>query len=76
MEASDRWQPWDDSKQETAGAFNQMKPVSGPPCTACKHWKPQVQFIHTALGFMYDGVRCCHSEDMHHDFSCFRVIEL
>lgn len=47
-------------------------PISQPPCIRCKHWNPQPTFWHTDEGFRLDYMRLCHTDDMHHDFSCFK----
>lgn len=44
--------------------------ISGPPCSACAHWSPQIKRGHSGLG--YEGVRLCDAEAMHRDFSCFK----
>lgn len=71
MRTSAKWKPWDDSKQDAPAAVNSFNSMGGPPCKWCQYWKPQVKFIETRSGLMYDGVRCCHAEDMNPDFSCF-----
>ena len=75
MPSSPKWNPWDQSKQEAPAAINKHNTMSGPPCALCVFWKPQVQFMHTGNGYVYDGIRCCHSREMHHDFSCFKDSE-
>lgn len=59
------WKPWLDWKTEDIAA---ELPISGPPCGACKHWAPRRFYVHGR----FEGVRCCHAEDMHYDFSCFK----
>jgi hypothetical protein len=72
MPLDEKWKPWEDSKQEAPVAINKHNSMKGPPCLLCKFWKPQVKFLHTEKGYLYDGVRCCHAEEMQPDFSCFR----
>ena len=43
--------------------------VTGPPCSDCAHWRPEAKFD-TRWGL--DGVRMCHAEEQHRDFSCFK----
>mgnify|MGYP001560572136 CR=1 FL=1 len=62
-----KFNPWEDLPAD-APFVN----VSAPPCAHCKHWSPQVLFRPTPFGIKSDGVRLCHSEDMHHDFSCYK----
>jgi hypothetical protein len=52
-------------------SFLPTLPIEGPPCAGCRHWKPQQKVMHTARGFMFDGTRLCHSNEMYSDFSCF-----
>ena len=64
-----RWKPWLDFKDDPQG---ELLPIYGPPCSACKFWRPVVRRIETHLGSQFDGVRMCHSEEQERDFSCFK----
>lgn len=68
-----KWQPWEDTpKDGPPAARNIFNSMSGPPCAYCRHWKPQVTYRATPEGSVFDGVQCCHADEMQHDFSCFR----
>ena len=45
--------------------------IAEPPCKFCTHWNPQVIFRDSPRGQVRDGIRLCHSESQHLDFSCF-----
>lgn len=46
--------------------------IREPPCINCTFWKPQRLFTYIkGVGMEFDKVRCCHAEEMNHDFSCF-----
>jgi hypothetical protein len=62
------WKPWQTFKRNPPDLLG----VNAPPCPDCRHWKPQAKFMDLPTGQIFDGVVCCHAEDMHHDFSCFR----
>jgi hypothetical protein len=62
------WQPWVDFKDSPQGDI----PVYGPPCPACKFWRPVVHRTERPAGSTFDGVQMCHSDDQEHDFSCFK----
>lgn len=68
---SARWQPWVDFKDRPQGPI----PVYSPPCPTCKFWRPVIQRKETPYGDFFDGVTCCHNEDMFGDFSCFKPRE-
>ena len=51
------------------GKFPIALDVAGPPCSACRHWKPVAL---TDKNGNYDGVRLCHADEQFHDFSCFK----
>lgn len=68
-----RWYPWMEFKGEAPQATNNGLPIVEPPCKECKHWNPQVTFRAGAEGQIPDGVRLCHADSMHRDFSCFKV---
>lgn len=67
------WFPWTECKGDAPQATNNGNPISEPPCKVCKHWNPQVTFRNGPEGQIPDGVRLCHAQDMHRDFSCFKV---
>jgi len=50
-------------------------PLKHPPCAGCAHWNPQMMYFEESSGFVPDGVRLCHRNEMHHDFSCFKERE-
>lgn len=50
-------------------------PLEHPPCNGCDHWNPQQTYEHTSTGKRPDGVKLCHRDVMHHDFSCFKERE-
>lgn len=64
------WKPWDVYKRSA-----DIPKIKEPPCPHCRFWRPQVQYIHTSAGYLWDGIRCCHAEDQHHDFSCFKPLK-
>ena len=62
------WEPWAKFSDKPT-----RLPIDGPPCAQCKHWYP-VQLIGTHhQQASSKGVRCCHAESMHSDFSCFDI---
>lgn len=69
---SDKWKPWTDSPVDAPAAMNKYNGMKGPPCSFCLHWNPQVAYRPTPQGFVGDGIVCCHAEEMHPDFSCFK----
>jgi len=46
--------------------------ITAPPCPACRHWVPQIDYRATHTGYEPNGLVCCHAEQMHYDFSCFK----
>jgi len=62
------WAPWEVYKKNQV-----VLPIYRPPCEACAYWRPIRQY--TSAG-AFCGVRLCHGEDMHPDFSCFRQVNL
>ena len=46
-------------------------PIEAPPCPTCLYWNPQVTYYATWQGAVPECIKCCHAEQMHHDFSCF-----
>ena len=66
------WKPWNTlEKQKPHEATNYGDPITEPPCRHCRSFAPQVVFIDTPEGQKQGGVRICHANEMHHDFSCF-----
>jgi hypothetical protein len=66
-----KWQPWYKATGTPPEATNNGEPITEPPCKHCKHWKPEIVFIRGNEGQVVNGVRLCHSESQHQDFSCF-----
>ena len=48
-----------------------MEGVRMPPCIECKHWRPRINIRTFKNNIAFDGITCCHAENMHHDFSCY-----
>ena len=68
------WKPWDEFKEQEDQRANVAKlPIDEPPCKHCRFWFPVLEFdLH--YGYPHTtGVKCCHSEDMFDDFSCYRA---
>lgn len=63
-----KWEPWNKLTGEVP-----ILDIEGPPCSNCKHWKPQPKIDATPTGFVYVGVKLCHVEKMYADFSCFEL---
>lgn len=64
-----QWSPWDTHKVCPPDLLG----IDAPPCSGCKFWRPQARFVELReVGMQWDGVVCCHTEHMEHDFSCFR----
>jgi hypothetical protein len=57
------WEPWEVYKQQL-----EVLQIFAPPCSECNFFRPMRKY----RGIYYNGVVICHSEDMEHDFSCFR----
>lgn len=49
--------------------FTEVSEMTDPPCKSCMFWKPIAEF--SPMG-EFHGLRFCHADDMHFDFSCFR----
>lgn len=64
QEKKDIWRPWDEFKKNL-----DPLPIKEPPCKHCANFYPIAQY---GTEGVFQGVRVCHAEDMHHDFSCFR----
>ena len=69
------WYPWTETEGSPPEATNGGEPITEPPCKRCRHWKPEVTFRGTPQGQVPDGVRLCHADNMHQDFSCFKRLE-
>lgn len=70
----EQWRPWADTPHDPpSAALNNYNGMKGPPCPNCIHWNPQVTYRDTPTGQVFDGIRCCHADDMSHDFSCFKL---
>lgn len=69
------WHPWDITPEPVeSGPID----VSAPPCVHCKNWRPCANVIESSVRpsvRLYDGVRLCHADEQHHDFSCYRPKE-
>ena len=62
------WKPWEQFK-----ATAEVLPIHEPPCPSCHFWNPQRKWTEYLASQQFDGVILCHNEDMHGDFSCYRV---
>lgn len=60
------WKPWEAFKP-----IEDILPLQGPPCQHCENWRPIRKY--SSVG--YNGVVCCHSKEMEHDFSCYKPKE-
>ena len=50
--------------------------IKRPPCEQCTYWKPYKKYApqDKNSGVMVcSGIRCCASNVMEHDFSCFET---
>lgn len=47
-------------------------PIKEPPCRTCQHFRPVQLYDHSGSPA---GVRVCHGEKMHSDFSCYAPIK-
>ena len=79
MEDKYKWTPWIDFKPELDDP--DRLPISGPPCVHCEFWLPRRKYVSVPSlreyrRLQFDGIVCCHSGDMEHDFSCFKTIEV
>jgi hypothetical protein len=45
--------------------------ITEPPCKNCVHWNPQRKYRPGKTGQEFDGIVCCHANDMYSDYSCF-----
>lgn len=54
--------------------------LMGPPCRTCKNWQPRVEYMDLSVTGrherIFEGIRCCVSVDMYHDFSCYKPLEM
>lgn len=62
------WEPWNKYKEYGIGAID----IYDPPCRDCIFWHPQTKHFESNGVLVFDGVVCCHREEMEHDFSCYR----
>jgi hypothetical protein len=62
------FRPW-----ETDGCIVPLD-LEGPPCGACKYWKPIVHFD-IELDREEKGVTLCTAPDQKRDFSCFSIAD-
>jgi hypothetical protein len=67
-----KFEPWNTFRElgnELAKQMNNMGwiNIEEPPCKECIYFKPKI-LINNA---QFDGVRLCHSKEMHNDFSCY-----
>lgn len=66
------WNPWEQVVDPPL-----LKGIDEPPCKHCKFWEPIALFkSYGGGGPSREGTRCCHADDMHYDFSCFRSKEV
>jgi hypothetical protein len=73
-----KWEPWMDHQADSS--LLDIPEITEPPCKNCVHWRPQRVFKSSkqstaGKGQRFEGVRMCHAEDMHEDFSCFKAKE-
>ena len=71
--------PWIDFNPELDDLDRLL--ISGPPCVHCEFWLPRRKYVSVSSlceyrRLQYDGIVCCHSGYMEHDFSCFKSIEV
>jgi len=64
---TEKWQPWVDYKD----TGNPAIPLDEPPCKNCKWWGPMAIWRVSAGKTYFNGIQCCHGEEMCRDFSCF-----
>jgi hypothetical protein len=54
--------------------------LTGPPCRTCRKWQPRVEYMDLTIKGRrertLEGVRCCVSVDMYHDFTCYEPLEV
>lgn len=62
---SQTWEPWKQYEDVTPP----MLPIVEPPCRTCKFFKPHATF---GPNGNFSGVRICISQEMFHDFSCYK----
>lgn len=60
-----KWEPWEQYKTLTPVRL----PISEPPCKWCKFFDPIAVFDKEGK---FDGITCCHAEEMFSDYSCYR----
>lgn len=66
------WKPWIFYAGRTP---DKLIDLNEPPCKWCCHWNPEIKFCPSPEGQAFDGVVCCHAEDQHQDFSCYKAKE-
>src|SRR5208337_2121130 len=59
-----KWEPW-----EIYRPLDDDLRLPEPPCRECHFWNPRRKYL---SGGFYDGVICCHAEEMQADFSCYK----
>ena len=57
------WEPWTTYKKD-----RDVLPIIEPPCKHCVHWNPQRDFSRNGK---FNGIKCCTSDNIFDDFSCF-----
>ncbi len=70
------WEPWDLYCKEYKDVDpEEVLDIKGPPCDACKHWKPKRTYERKkkSTKVTYTGISCCQASEMYCDFSCFET---
>lgn len=69
-----KWDPWSLYKNVDGDDL----PIVAPPSPGCVFWRPvvltkyvYVKSLSGGVQAVSDGIRCCHADEMFHDFSCF-----
>ena len=62
------WKPWEKYREEPL----KMLPIYEPPCKDCRLWYPHVEYDTDSEIIAFNGIRCCRSDKMQNDFSCYR----
>lgn len=64
-----KFEPWKDFNASLSTLDPEL-PIKAPPCPGCHFWNPRREFVQGLL--QMSGVKLCHAQEMHHDFSCFQ----
>ena len=63
------WAPWVTYASETVA--EELLPIKGPPCSTCEFWAPMRRWVQLKDRLKFDGIVCCHADEMWGDFSCY-----